>query len=199
MRVFAPRLILITDPSYADEHVDAVIKTVSRAIDPSSFAVQLRDKAASPTRLRTRAFELRRLTRDLDVGLIVNGDAALGHEVGADGLHLPSSSNGAAFGWVSVAAHEDADVARASSAGADAALVSPIFATPGKPPPRGTLAIARVAHLPLAIYALGGVDASNAAACAKAGAYGVAVIRALLEASDAGEVAKVVWASLVVS
>ena len=54
-------------------------------------------------------------------------------------------------------------------------------------------------YLPLAIYALGGVDASNAAACAKAGAYGVAVIRALLEASDAGEVAKVVWASLVVS
>ena len=199
VRVFAPRLILITDPSYADEHVDAVIETVSRAIEPSAFAVQLRDKTASPGRLRTRAIGLRRLTRDLGVGFTVNGDAGLAHEVGADGLHLPSSSEAVAFGWVSVAAHQDADVTRAVAAGANAALVSPVFATPGKPPPRGTLAIARVAHLPLIIYALGGVDASNVGACASAGAYGVAVIRALLEAADAGEVAKVICASLVVS
>lgn len=199
VRVFGPRLILIADPAYADDRVDAVIEAVSRAIEPSSFAVQLRDKEASPGRLRTRAFALRRLTRDLGVGLIVNADAALGREVEADGLHLPSSAADAAFTWVSVAAHEDADVTRASARGAHAALVSPIFATPGKQAPRGVSAIARVAHLPIVIYALGGVDASNAGGCAQAGAYGVALIRALMETSDAGEVAKVIRASLVVS
>ncbi|MEO6419221.1 MAG: thiamine phosphate synthase [Polyangiaceae bacterium] len=198
--MFAPRLILVIDPAFDDERTDAAIDAVARAIAPSLFAVQLREKQASPLRRRARALGLRRLTRDLGVGLIVNGDAALALEVAADGLHLPSSSPAVpTFPWLSVAAHEDADVAGACAAGAQAALVSPIFATPGKGTPRGVSAIARVRQLPLAVYALGGVDASNARACAEAGAYGVAVIRALLASSHAGEVAKVICESLVVS
>jgi thiamine-phosphate pyrophosphorylase len=198
--VFAPRLILISDPAYDDERVDAVIEDVARAIDPALFAVQLRDKKASPSRLRARALELRRLTRDLGVGLIVNGDAALASEVAADGVHLPSlPAAGATYPWLSMAAHEDDDVTRAHIANANAALVSPIFATPGKGAARGVSAIARVAHVPINVYALGGIDASNARACAEAGAYGVAVIRALLGSAHAAEIAKVICASLVVS
>lgn len=198
--MFEPRLILVTDPAYEDAQIDAAIESVARAIEPRLFAVQLREKEASPARLRERALGLRHLTRDLGVGLIINGDAALASEVEADGLHLPlPPTDGRTFAWLSIAAHDDGDVTRACAAGAQAALVSPIFATPGKGPSRGVSAIARVAHLPLVIYALGGVDASNARVCAEAGAYGVAVIRALLCTSHAGEVAKVICESLVVS
>ncbi len=198
--MFEPRLILVTDPAYADARIDSAIESVARSIDPRLFAVQLREKSASPRRLRERALALRGLTRDLGVGLIINGDAALASDVEADGLHLPLPPPGkGAFAWLSVAAHVDDDVTRACAAGARAALVSPIFATPGKGPARGVSAIARVAHLPIAIYALGGIDASNARACLEAGAYGVAVIRALLSTANAGETAKVICQALVVS
>jgi thiamine monophosphate synthase len=73
--------------------------------------------------------------------------------------------------------------------------VSPIWDTPGagtvKPAPRGVEALVRARHaldalpsVPPMLYALGGVDGSRAASCARAGADGVAVIRALLDAAD---------------
>lgn len=119
--------------------------------------------------------------------------------------------------FVSVAAHTDEAVRSAVSEGADAALVSPIFPTTsgGSLPrsevrlkvaplgrgekrgnerlkvPRGTEAIrsARaVAGKDLLLYALGGVTTENARECIRAGADGVAAIRALLE-TDAPEAA----------
>ena len=101
-----------------------------------------------------------------------------------------------AFGrptWISVAAHSEDDIRRALEEGADAALVSPVFATrppmsargaaPEKPP-RGLEAIraARaIAGSRLALFALGGVTLDRVRPCAAAGADGVAVLRALLE------------------
>ncbi len=65
-------------------------------------------------------------------------------------------------------------------------MVSPIFATPNKGAPRGLDAIreARAIAPELFLYALGGVDESNARACIDAGANGVAVVRALFSAPD---------------
>jgi len=129
--------------------------------------------------------------------LVINSDVDLAREIGADGVHLPKGGVAAARAvlpraWISLAAHDDDDVRRAVSEGADAALVSPIFATPGKGPPRGLEAIraARAIAPQLAIYALGGVDESNAAACRAAGATGVAVIRALFDAPDPAAAAR---------
>ena len=63
---------------------------------------------------------------------------------------------------------------------------------PGYGPPLGfdgLRALTRVAA-PLPVYALGGLDASRAAACRAAGAAGVAVMGALMGAADpAAEVA----------
>jgi thiamine-phosphate pyrophosphorylase len=88
---------------------------------------------------------------------------------------------------VSAPAHTDQDVDVAARAGAHAILVSPIWSTPNKGVPRGLEALraarARVGG-GLLVVALGGVDGSRAAACKEAGADGVAVIRALLNARD---------------
>jgi acyl carrier protein len=89
--------------------------------------------------------------------------------------------------WISVPAHTDADIARAAREGATAVYVSPIFETPGKSAARGLAAIsaARAIGGPeLLLYALGGVDATNAEACVAAGADGVAVIRAFFDAES---------------
>ncbi len=91
--------------------------------------------------------------------------------------------------WISVPAHTDEDVAAAAREGATAVYVSPIFATPGKGAPRGLDALRRARELAGAmhVYALGGVDATNAASCIAAGADGVALIRAFFDADSPRE------------
>ncbi|MBX3211781.1 MAG: thiamine phosphate synthase [Labilithrix sp.] len=122
-----------------------------------------------------------------------------------------------AAAWISTPAHTDDGVRVARSAGATMVLVSPIFASPGKGAPRGVDALTRARACAsagvtvafagaltaspagaataapadaLVVLALGGVDASRVAACADAGAHGVAVIRALLDAEDAASTAR---------
>jgi thiamine-phosphate pyrophosphorylase len=96
--------------------------------------------------------------------------------------------------WISVAAHTRDDVGQAVEEGADAVLVSPVFDTRGKRG-RGVAAIREArevvdaAHSKVAVLALGGVDADNAAVCVAAGADGVAVVRALLASADPYRVA----------
>jgi thiamine-phosphate pyrophosphorylase len=200
-------LILVTDAAYPDDRICEVVEAVGVAVG-SHLIVQLRDK----TRPRPAIWALARRLRDQTIKsgslLVINGDALLAHEVGADGVHLGRDAatvaevraQGAA--WISVAAHDDSDVVRAQDDEADAVLVSPIFATPGKGPPRGPTALRRARARRgdgeyLAIYALGGVDVGNAQSCRDAGADGLAVIRALLGAADPGAVARALVAPFV--
>jgi thiamine-phosphate pyrophosphorylase len=106
--------------------------------------------------------------------------------------------------WVSIAAHSDEDVRRAGAEGADAVLVSPIFAT--RPPaaaagaaaeksPRGLDALRRaraIARPGMAVFALGGVTFDRVRPCAEAGADGVAVLRALLASPRPAAVARAI-------
>jgi len=199
----APRVLLVTDSRYADAQTLRVVREVGDALPRGAFGVQLRDNARSRDLVRGLAERLRVVTRVSGALFVVNGDVALAVDVGADGVHLGGGAPAFAVardafpnGWVSVAAHSDADVVRALDDRADAVLVSPIFETPGKGPPRGLHALERAAALAdphrLAVYALGGVDASRASACLAAGAHGVAVIRALLDATDPGAAARAI-------
>lgn len=191
-----PRLIAITDPAYAPEVVLVQLRLALEAAPPGTLAVQLRDRNARPAALG-RA--LRDLTRAHGAMLLVNRDLDLAAAIGADGVHFGSDPLDpraravlGAGAWLTVAAHTDGDVLAAVAAGADAALVSPIFASPGKGTPRGTEALARARRLApnLSLYALGGIDVANAEACHSAGATGIAVIRSLLGASDPAAIAR---------
>ena len=144
----APRLLLITDPAFADETLLRCVDAAAGALPPGAFGVQLRDKRRPLASLRMLALALRVVTRKHGAWLVVNGDAGLARDVGADGVHLGRGAGDvaaarAAFGrrtWVSVAAHSDDEARRAMDDGADAALVSPVFPTrppsPAAPPKR---------------------------------------------------------------
>lgn len=186
----------------------AIVRAAADALGPHRFLLQLRDKHADPARLRTMAYALRDVTRAEKAWFVINGDVDLADEVGADGVHLPSDTV-TPFSlrvdavrkrlgietFVTTAAHHDEDVRAAAVAGASGVLVSPIFTTPGKGPPRGLTAIesacriATAAPAPLKVYALGGITAEYAAACAEAGASGVAVIRGLYDVGPSGSAA----------
>lgn len=155
-------------------------------------AVQLRDPELSGRELHALGRRLRDATAALGASFVVNDRLDLALVLGADGVHLGRRSVGVADArallgagvFVSVACHSVDEVLRAADAGADAAVLSPIFASPGKGPPLGLEALrearARLsqASRSVAIIALGGVDAVAAPACLAAGADGVAAIRA---------------------
>jgi thiamine-phosphate pyrophosphorylase len=208
-----PRILLITDPAHEDDAIVRVVEAAVAALPHGTFAVQLRDKARPRASLAAFAARLRTVTRPGGAPraqLVVNGDVEIARDVGADGVHLGTNASRVEaarrilgpHAFVSLAAHDDAELRAALDAGASAALVSPIFATPGKGTPRGVDALRSARSIVrdspdgagFAIYALGGVDEGNAAACIAAGADGVALIRALLLPRALGPVEDVVRA-----
>jgi thiamine-phosphate pyrophosphorylase len=193
----APRVVLVTDRSYGDDVIVRCVRAAAAAMPAGWLAVQLRDKARARVSLRVFAAELRAVTRAVGAALVINGDAEIARDVGADGVHLgggagPVESARATMqrpAWVSVAAHTDEEVRRAAAEGADAVLVSPVYDSTGKKKGRGVgvvrearriLSEASKRNRRVSVVALGGVDAERAGECMAAGADAVAVVRALL-------------------
>jgi thiamine-phosphate pyrophosphorylase len=178
MDVGRVRLIAVTDPRYGDARVLAVARACAKV---DGFALQLRDRTnRTDDQLHTLAKELRAIVPFL----IVNRRIELARRVHADGIHgeeLPAD-----FAWRSFPAHDDKQLQNAQNAGANAAFVSPIFASPEKGDARGLEAIREACAMApsMHIVALGGIDERNARVCREAGAHAIAVIRAIFEASD---------------
>lgn len=196
-----PRVVVITDPSFGD---DALVERIDAALagaPAGTVAVQLRDKARDGAAVYALAVRLREVTARYGAGLVVNDRLDVALAVGADGVHLGGGAVAvgdarALLGegaWISVAAHAVEEVVAAAREGADAVLVSPVFATPGKGEGRGVAAIAEARGAVgggVEVIALGGVNEGNAGECVAAGAGGVAVVRAVLGAGAAGEVVR---------
>jgi thiamine-phosphate pyrophosphorylase len=158
-------------------------ETGRAAVENGATVVQLRRKGASTQELLEagRGFPLFGAT------FIVNDDVEAALRLGADGVHLGRDDEGAeravAEGLLlgrSASSAEEARVGeqmRAAYIGA-----GPVWATPSKEdadPPIGLDGLADICRaVALPVVAIGGVDVSNAADCIRAGAVGVAVIRA---------------------
>jgi thiamine-phosphate pyrophosphorylase len=185
--VIPPDLIVITDDALSDDEIESRARRVLAAVPAGSTALQLRDRRRTARTLLALAERLRSVCARHGAPLLVNDRIDIALAVGADGAHLGGRSVGVAdarrllapSAFLSVAAHDVADVEAAASGGATAALVSPIYATPGKGTPRGPqfLSEARPHAANVLLYALGGIDAERAVECVSKGAYGVAAIR----------------------
>jgi len=167
---------------------------VATAIDAGVDAVQVRDKNLPAKDLYELALLFRAMTRDR-CALLVNDrlDVALAAE--ADGVHLPESGLPIAAAIraappefiVGRSVHSAEAAAIAQAEGASYVELGTIFETASKPglSPAG-LALVRsaAATLTLPCIAIGGVDAGNAGAVLAAGASGIAVVSAILQAAD---------------
>ena len=110
--------------------------------------------------------------------------------LGADGVHLGRDDEGAEaakeHGLTLGLSASTPGEARAAEGRADYIGAGPVWATPSKPDAdapiglEGLREICRVVAAP--VVAIGGIDPSNAADCIRAGAAGVAVIRAARQA-----------------
>ena len=190
-----PDLIVITDDALSDDETEHRAERILAEVPAGSTALQLRDRRRTARALWGLAERLRSVCTRHGAPLIVNDRIDLARAIDADGVHLGRRSvaiedarrllDGGAF--ISVAAHDVAEVEAAALAGATAALVSPIYATPDKGAPRGVQFVSEArAHAgQVLVYALGGIDAVRAAECVRAGAHGVAAIRSVWAADAA--------------
>jgi thiamine-phosphate pyrophosphorylase len=128
--------------------------------------------------------------------VVVNDRLDVALAARAAGVHLPASGlpvaavrrhAGMRF-LVGRSVHGAVEAREAEKAGADYLVCGPVYATPGKAAygdPLGPETLRRVveaARIP--VWAIGGIDAVNAAALADIPIAGVAVIRAVAGASD---------------
>jgi thiamine-phosphate pyrophosphorylase len=182
-RLGLPALILMTDQTRVSDPVAA-----ARAL-PRGSAIVLRHTDAKARTALGRA--LVELARAKGLMLLVAGDAQLAAGIGAHGLHLPEARAREAAHWralkpswlITAAAHSARAVSAARIAGADAALLAPVFATSSHPD-RRPLGLSRArliaARAGLPVYALGGVNAHTAARIKDSCFAGIAAIDALL-------------------
>jgi len=179
--------VLVDDPEIA-----------ARAVEQGATVVQLRIKGASTEELVERG----RPFTELAALFVVNDDVDAAVALGAEGVHLGQSDPGAerareAGLLLGLSASSVEEAVEAERSGASYVGAGPVWATPSKldaAPPLGLDGLAAIcARVRVPVVAIGGVDASNAAECIRAGAAGVAVIRA---AADARAIVEAIDAAL---
>ena len=176
-----PRLLVFTDPVRTPDP-EAVARTL-----PRGAAIVFRAFGAADALVRGR--RLRAIAAARGLMLLVGADAALARAIRADGVHLPERLahrarrlKAANPGWiVTTAAHSGLAARRGLAAGADAVVVSAVFASdsPSAGRPMGQVRLAslvRAANGP--VYALGGVSNKNARLLRETGVVGMAGVDA---------------------
>jgi thiamine-phosphate pyrophosphorylase len=160
------------------------LDTARQAVAAGVTVVQLRVKAPTAEVVaRGRGF------RELRATFVVNDDVEAAIALGADGVHLGQGDEGAEAARAAglLLGRSASTLEQALAADADYLGVGPIWETPSKrdaDPAIGVDGLCEIcAAVEIPVVAIGGIDASNAGECIRAGAAGVAVIRA---ATDPG-------------
>jgi thiamine-phosphate pyrophosphorylase len=165
-------------------------RKVSLALEGGIALLQYRGKAGN----RAQAAAIVRLAREFCVPVIINDNAGLALELGADGAHLGrddgdlrAARNRLAGRILGASCYNDLALARtAVAAGADYVAFGSVFASPTKPSAvRAPLALFREAKaLGVPLAAIGGITLDNAPQLVAAGADLLAVISDLFDAPD---------------
>ncbi len=173
-----------------------LLETIEAALAGGVTAVQLREKSGSDRVILATAERVRELCLEHGAAFFLNDRLDLALAASADGIHLgvddisiPAARRIAGPGFVIGFSPEtdlgsrSARIERASYLG-----VGPLFGTRSKPdagPAIGVSALKRrieVSGLP--VIGIGGIDAGNAGSVIGAGASGIAVMSAILHATD---------------
>jgi len=189
----ARRLYLVT-PARSADFLEAAIRG---GVD----VVQIRERALSDRALLAALEEAREVTARLGVPLVVNDRPDLAVLAGADAVHvgqddLPVEAARRFGVAVGLSTHAPREI---ESADADYIGVGPVYATPTK---EGRAAVGldlvryAAAHARQPWFAIGGIDRTNVEEVVAAGATRIAVVRAIVEASDPEAAARELRAAL---
>jgi thiamine-phosphate pyrophosphorylase len=169
------------------------LETARVATEGGATVIQLRLKGASTEEIVDRGTPIRLLCEGMNVTFVVNDDVQAALALMADGVHLGRDDEGADLAieagmMLGRSATTPQEAKLAEDEGAGYIGAGPVWATPTKPdadPPiglDGLRGISEAVRIP--VIAIGGIDATNAAECIDAGAFGVAVVRAATEIAE---------------
>lgn len=187
-------LYLITDRRQTGGR--PLLPVVRQALEGGVRAVQLREKDLSGSDLFAQASELRKITLEYGARLFVNDRLDVAMAAGADGVHIGAGSlplpvarslSGQRF-LIGYSAHSLDQALQAEANGADFVTFGPVYHTPSKAlygEPVGVEAMrSACAALSIPLFALGGIKEENIAEVMEAGARGIALISAVIAATD---------------
>jgi thiamine-phosphate diphosphorylase len=187
-----PRLHAVTDARVLALK-DLGIRAAAIAAAGPSVALHARDREATGAELARAALRLQTLVRPPQASLFVNARADLAEAIGAQGVQLGGSDISSAdarrvfpAGWIGRSVHGVAEAGAAFSEGADFIVLGNVYESASHPGRQGVgLPMVREAsRLGGPVIAIGGITAARAREVREAGAYGVAAISALWDASD---------------
>jgi thiamine-phosphate pyrophosphorylase len=167
------------------------LESARLAVEGGATVVQWRLKDVPRVDVVERGRATRSLCARFGIPFVVNDDVEAALMLGADGVHLGRDDEGAEtakeHGLLLGLSAATLEEARAADGHADYIGAGPVWDTPSKPDADPAIGLEGLRELCAAvstpIVAIGGVDASNAADCIRAGAAGVAVIRAARDAA----------------
>ena len=182
-------IYLVTDQSLMS--TDTLIEAAEQAILGGCTLIQLREKELSSLDFYKIAVELRNLTNEYDIPLIINDRIDIALAVGADGVHIGQSDIPAAVARkiigdnmvLGVSAGSVEEALQAVADGADCLGIGAMF-------PTGTKEDAEIVTMEelcrireavsIPIVVIGGINKTNAADFKAAGVDGLAVVSAII-------------------
>jgi thiamine-phosphate pyrophosphorylase len=194
MPTLSSRLLVVTDRHQTNGR--PLVPLLQRIVTAAGPAIQIRERDLSAGELVTLAREVQNVTAPCGSQLLINDriDVALGLE--GVGVHLRSNSLPVKIArrllgvkrLLGISAHTIEEAVQAESEGANYVILGPIYETPSKQsfgPPLGIRTLEEACRLVrIPIVGIGGVTKARASEMLGAGAFGVAVIRAILGAAD---------------
>jgi thiamine-phosphate pyrophosphorylase len=188
------RLLVVTDRHQTNGR--SLLLILQQILTVGTPAIQLRERDLSAKELLAFARDMKTIITPPDSQLVVNDRIDVALSLEGVGVHLRSNSLPVTVArrllgpkrLLGVSAHSMDEAVQAEANGADYVVLGPVYSTPSKHsfgPPLGlsTLtAVCRAVRVP--IIGIGGVTIDRARDVRRAGAFGVAVITAILGAED---------------
>ena len=194
MLKLSSRLLVVTDRHQTNGR--PLVPLLQRVLTATAPAIQLRERDLSTRDFVTLAREVQALTSSRRTQLLVNDRIDVALALDGVGVHLRSNSLPVSAArqllgsqrLVGISVHTIDEAVQAESQGADYIVFGPIYETPSKQmfgPPLGIHTLEKVCRLiRIPIIGIGGVTAARAREMRRAGAFGAAVITAILGAAD---------------
>ena len=192
-RTYNPSVYFVADPACCGGR--DIEQIVDQALTGGVTLLQYRDKDSSKADIYHRAAMLRDIAFDHHVPFIVNDHVDIAYDIYADGVHLGQGDMDPAEARkilgepaiIGVTAFSEEQIKAIDPAIVDYIGVGPFYETKtdkGKPV-LGAERFAALAGLsPVPVVGIGGVTVDGTADVIQAGAYGVAMMRAVSEAED---------------
>lgn len=169
----------------AELGVELFLTRLLEKLDAGLRLVQVREKHLARDELRGLASRVVKLAHARGAKVLINGDAVLARETGADGVQLSATQlaelrERPAIAWCAASCHSAEQLRRAEELGCDFALLSPVLPTrshPGAPHLGWDSFAAIAAGSSIPVYALGGLAHGDMQCAWQHGAHGIALLR----------------------